>query len=171
MVNIYKITDCNGRIYIGSTKSTVAARLCNHLYEKRKARTYYSSHKLDLENCEIEVIEECEPEIRYEREKYHIQNTECVNIVKFNCMDKKEYYKQWRENNKEHKMLYTKEWRKNNKETVKAYREIHKKQQKQYHKQYTEKNKDKINVYQKQLREYKRSWGDMLKIDVDLFTQ
>ena len=66
-VNIYKITDCNGLIYVGSTKSTVAARLCNHLYEKRKGRRYCISHKLDLENCEIEVIEECDSKNKKEK--------------------------------------------------------------------------------------------------------
>ncbi len=69
-VNIYKITDCNGLIYIGSTRSTVIERLCNHRYEKRKGRRHCSSHKLDLDNCEIEVIEECDPKDKKEKLKY-----------------------------------------------------------------------------------------------------
>ena len=70
MVNIYKITDCNGLIYIGSTKSTVRERLSNHRYEKKKGRIRCSSHKLDLDNCEIEVLEECDPKDKKEKLKY-----------------------------------------------------------------------------------------------------
>ena len=80
MISIYKITDCNGLCYVGSTKQTVRYRLLHHIYDKRNGK-YYSSSKLDLENCEIEVIEECDPEIRYEREQYYIENTDCVNEI------------------------------------------------------------------------------------------
>ena len=79
MVNIYCITDCNGLKYVGSTRQTVKKRLSNHTYEKKKGKNNCSSHKLDLDNCEIEVLEECEGNNRTIREQYWIQNTDCVN--------------------------------------------------------------------------------------------
>tara|TARA_S200002703_G_scaffold32414_1_gene28273 strand:+ start:79 stop:321 length:243 start_codon:yes stop_codon:yes gene_type:complete len=69
-VNIYCITDCNGLKYVGSTRSDIRHRLANHTYEKKKGRRKCESHKLDLENCEIEVLEVCEPKDSKLRLKY-----------------------------------------------------------------------------------------------------
>ena len=102
MVNIYKITDINGLCYVGSTTQTIKRRLANHRYHKNnkcKSKRPCSSCQLDLDNCEIEVLETCKPEIRYEREKYYIQNTDCVNIIKMLGKDRdangiaKEWYR------------------------------------------------------------------------------
>jgi hypothetical protein len=156
MVNIYKITDINGLCYVGSTRQNIRHRLSNHTYKKKKNIRYCSSHKLDLDNCEIEVLETCNPEIRYEREKHYINTIDCVNQIKYN-FDEKEYQKEYREQNKEK----IKEYQENNKEKLKQYREN---------------NKEKIKEYQKELNSYKNSWGgyirynnNLLKIDVNLF--
>jgi hypothetical protein len=165
MVNIYCITDCNGLKYVGSTRQTILKRLSNHRNHKNNNYRYCSSFKLDLDNCEIEVLEECEPEIRYEREKYYINTIDCVNEIKF-TFDmkeyKKKYNKQYNEKNREKKnknaVIYQKQFYVKNKDKIK-----------QYQKQYREKNKEKRKEYDKLYREYKISWGDMLKIDVNLF--
>lgn len=65
MINIYKITDCNGLCYVGSTKSDIRRRLASHCYEKKKGNR--SLLKLDLDNCEIEVLEVCDA--KYKKEK------------------------------------------------------------------------------------------------------
>lgn len=103
MVSIYKITDCNGLCYVGSTKSNVKKRLYNHCYHKRIGRIYYSSHKLDLDNCDIQVLETCNPEVRFEREQHYIDTIDCVNVK--NCSGGRDPVKRslWRKkfNNKE----------------------------------------------------------------------
>ena len=107
MVNIYKITDCNRLCYIGSTKQTVEQRLTDHRYHKNnkcKTKRPCSSCQLDLENCQIEVLETCDNEIRYEREGYWIQNTECVNIVKM-YRDYKKRRDEWYQENKDIKKV------------------------------------------------------------------
>ena len=168
MVNIYKITDINGLCYVGSTRSDIRHRLANHTYSKNNNNGYCSSHKLDLENCEIEVLEVCKPEIRYEREKYYINTIDCVNERKMN-FDRKEYIrkylKHYRENNKE-----------KIKEKIKEYHEKNNDEIKVIQRQYREQNKDKLNKYKRELRSYKNSWGgdirfhnNLLEIDVNLF--
>ena len=138
MISIYKITDCNGLCYVGSTKQTVKRRLSKHCYEKRHSTRYCSSSKLDLENSEIEVLETCNPEIRYEREKHYINTIDCVNVNNYTYDEKKSKNK--------------------------------------YQKKYYEKNKDKIKEYKKEINSYEKSWGgdkrtynNLLMIDVNLF--
>jgi len=80
MVSVYKITDCNGLNYIGSTKQILSSRMSGHRYAKRNPNRHIcSSSKLDLDNCEIILLEECSIENRNEREQYWIDKTECVN--------------------------------------------------------------------------------------------
>lgn len=82
MVNIYKITDVNGLCYVGGTRQPITHRLSSHTYEKRKRRRKCSSYELDLDNCEIEVLEVCKPECRKERIKFYINTIDCVNEKK-----------------------------------------------------------------------------------------
>jgi len=124
MVNIYCITDCNGLKYVGSTRQNIRHRLSNHTYHKKKNIRYCSSHKLDLDNCEIEVLETCNPEIRYEREKHYINTIDCVNEIKF-TFDYKSYHKKWeldnKEKRKEQKKIYDKKRLSNRKEETALY--------------------------------------------------
>ena len=78
MVSVYKITDCNGLNYIGSTKQKLSYRMSGHRYDR--SRNNWSSSKLDLDNCEIILLEECSIENRKIREQYWIDNTKCVNF-------------------------------------------------------------------------------------------
>ena len=77
---------------------------------------------------------------------------------------KKEYQKQWRENNKEHRKEYQKQWRENNpnyqkqwhlnnSEQQKQYREANKEKKKEYDKQYRKDNVEHKREYDKQRRE------------------
>ena len=70
MVNIYCITDCNGLKYVGSTRQDIRHRLSSHTYEKKKGIKKCESHKLDLNNCEIEILETCNPKDTKEKLKY-----------------------------------------------------------------------------------------------------
>jgi len=81
MIKIYCIEDINGLKYIGSTKETLRRRFKRHTYRKNDTMRS-SSHKLDLDNSRIYLLEECEENKRDEREQYHIRNNDCVNIIK-----------------------------------------------------------------------------------------
>jgi len=154
MVLIYLIEDINGLKYVGSTCKTLKQRLENHRTSKKRKK--FSSHKLDLDNCEISVIEECSEDIRKERENYHIQNTDCVNILNAD-FDRKSYMRQYRAKNRE------------------KIREKNRATQRNYY----DKNRDKIAEYERNVRIYKNSWGgswkrgndlnNLLLIRVDLF--
>ena len=88
---IYCIEDCNGLKYVGSTILTLKERFKVHKYDKKK-NNHCSSKKLDLDNCKIYQLEECDVSHKKQREKYWINITDCVNIIKFNY-DSKEYDK------------------------------------------------------------------------------
>jgi predicted GIY-YIG superfamily endonuclease len=94
---IYCIEDINDLKYIGSTSRDLNTRLTEHRYKKRNNLSC-SSKKLNLYNCIIYLLEECKDEERLEREKYYIENTECVNEIKYtgrnhNLNQRKYYHK------------------------------------------------------------------------------
>jgi len=91
MVTIYCIEDINDLKYVGSTKLKLSTRLSCHRSSKRLNKTC-SSRELNLDNCIIYSLEECIEENRKEREKYHINDIDCVNVFKLNY-DEKEYQK------------------------------------------------------------------------------
>ena len=95
MYKIYCIKDINGLCYIGKTKQSLKDRLCKHRNHRDRGQ-YCSSQKLDLDNCEIILLEECDESIASEREQYWINNTDCVNDRNaiFDKEHKKEYEKQ-----------------------------------------------------------------------------
>ena len=97
MVSIYMIEDINDMKYVGSTVKKLNKRLSDHRYDKRSGK-YYSSSKLNLDNCIIILLEECNLEDRKEREGYWINEIDCVNHYTFN-FHKKHYKKQWYINN------------------------------------------------------------------------
>jgi len=149
MFKIYLITDCHNNKYVGQTTQKLKYRLQKHKYSKKYPNRVCSSNRLNLDDCKIELLEECNKENRFEREKYWINNIDCVNDNKYN-FDKKEYGKKYREENKE---------------KIKEKR-------KDYFKEYHKKNKDTKN----QERQYRCSFGgderyynNLLKIDIDLF--
>tara|TARA_R110002072_G_scaffold257336_1_gene416082 strand:- start:69 stop:500 length:432 start_codon:yes stop_codon:yes gene_type:complete len=76
---IYKVYSKNepNKIYIGSTISKLKDRLTCHKKNKRTT----CREIISLGECQIEELEKCEQEKRYERERYYIETLECVNKV------------------------------------------------------------------------------------------
>ena len=114
MVKIYCIEEINDLKYVGSTTQKLNRRLSGHkgdLYFRREKNC--SSNKINLYNCIIYQLEECEESERKERERYWINKIDCVNKKKLNGYDKDN-----------HKRL-TKEWREKNKEKMKEYQRIY----------------------------------------------
>jgi len=113
MYSIYKITDLDtGRVYIGSTKYGINQRLAKHKYEIKIGKGC-SCRDFNWQNVEVEELEVVEVD-HLEREKYHIQNNDCVNEQSPIRTEEelKEYSKEWYENNKEHRKEYKKKYRK-----------------------------------------------------------
>ena len=80
MYKIYKIVDnTNDNIYIGITKQTLSQRLSKHKH-KTKNNTNGSMSREIIKNGDykVELIEETDDKTR---ERYWIENTECINKV------------------------------------------------------------------------------------------
>ncbi len=121
---IYCIIDINGLKYVGSTNRLLKYRLTQHKYHKKHNEKCVSK-LLDLDNCEIILLCECVECDRNKIEQYFIDNIKCVN--KNNALhNRKQYDKQYYENNKQRKNNFHKLWIKNNEEINKQY-------QKEYH--------------------------------------
>ena len=93
----------------------MCSRIASHKTQKRKnSKRQTTSHKLDLENCEIRILEECDYRDTYERERYWIDKIDCVNILKNTYDRNSKKYKQaartrsieWTKNNKQRKLDY-----------------------------------------------------------------
>ena len=152
MIKIYFIVDINGLVYVGATIQELKYRFSKHKSNKKRNYGCCSSQILDLDNSIIECIEECTEDERREREKYWIDNIDCVNIITYD-FDKKEYRKEYQkeyrktEKYKEYNKEYQKEYRaknrgkikENKKEYMKEYRKTEK--NKEYRKEYYQKNK------------------------------
>jgi hypothetical protein len=162
---IYKIVDnTNGDVYYGSTVKTLQERLSRHI-----SSLNCSSRKIIKNNdYNIILIEnypcESEEELKL-RERYYIENNECINIL-IPGRTQKEYqqterYKLWRKEN--YKKNMTEEKRIKEKERL--------------NKLYHEKLKDKKSIYYKKVNDYRKSWGgdirsdnnNLLKIDINIF--
>jgi hypothetical protein len=129
---IYKIFSIDSDdVYIGSTTETLSTRLSRHKSNYKRylngKHHYITSFKiLEKNNYDIVLIEECPCNSKqelHERERYYIENNNCVNKY-IPCRTAKEYCQQ----NKDKKSEY----------------------QKEYYKEYRQKNKDKIKEYQKE---------------------
>jgi hypothetical protein len=150
---IYKITDIGyNECYYGSTIQPLSKRMGTHRsdYKAYKAckegkyhgvTSYSLFDKYGLENCKIELVEECECKTKeelHQREGFYIRNNECVN-KRIPDRTKKE----WRDENKEQRKEYDKEYNEENKEKKK-------KQMKEYYEENKEKLKEKMKEYNRQ---------------------
>jgi len=134
---IYKMTCETGKVYIGSTVSSLNRRLAQHKTNHNVCVTK------DFINPKIELIEsypcETKPQLLW-RERELIEKTDCVNKYKPIRADlereerakeyKTLYYQENKERAKEYKTLYYQE----NKERAKAYSVV-----------YRQENKERIN--------------------------
>jgi hypothetical protein len=141
---IYKLV-CNntGLIYYGSTIQTLPKRI----YEHKRCKDCTSREIIKNENFEIILVElyKCNSKIELEqRERYYIENNECIN-KKIPTRTKKEYYEKNKEIFKERHNEYRKEYRLNNKEKANEYA-------KKYYLLNIEKCKEYYKEYNKKIR-------------------
>ena len=120
---IYCIIDINGLKYVGKTYKTLKERLRRHRNDKN-INNGCSSEKLDLDNCEIILLCECdECEAKY-REQYFKDNIKCVNKNNM-VFDVKQYHKKYSKNyyidNKDKLKQQHNEWISKNKNKRKQY--------------------------------------------------
>ena len=112
MYKIYRIVDnTNSNVYIGQTTQLLNQRLREH----KKSQKCRSRDIIKNGDYRIELIEETDDK---SRERYWIENTDCVNKVipgrtyKEYCQDNtekiKEYQREYREKNKENQKEYDK---------------------------------------------------------------
>ena len=134
---IYRIVcEETQRQYIGSTRSTLVKRLSNHKHKKNRCSTK------DFINPKIFLIEDYPCERKDQllmRERYHMENTECVNLVRpiiskeenierrkqyyiDNADVKKQYQKQYRIDNADVKKQYDTQYYIDNADAIKQYR-------------------------------------------------
>jgi len=157
---IYRIYDnTNGNIYYGSTIQSLSNRMASHRSNYKKwikgdKRTSCKSFEI-IKNGDYDynIVEEIECENKYElhnRERYYIENNECVNKLIPN-RTKKEYNKQYREDNKDKIKDNKKQYYENNKDKIKEkqYYEDNKDKILEKKKNYHKNNKDKINEKKK----------------------
>jgi hypothetical protein len=149
MATIYRIYSDKGDLqYYGSTSQSLKQRWSEHKSRYRnvilknkdqwacKSREIFNAYGID--NCCIELIEECVPELSKERERYYIENNNCVNTkIPGRIINLKEY----REEHKEHLTEISKKWYENNKKKVKEYASA---------------NRDHINAVRRKKVELKR---------------
>jgi len=157
MYKIYCIEDINDLKYVGITNQKLNIRLSKHRYDKKKTNIC-SSQKLNLDNCIIYLLEKTNDS---KREQYWINYIDCVNDLKLN-FDRRQYNKQYYQNNKDEILEYHKQYNIKNKD---------------YYKQHYIKNKDKRTDYQREYSQYQNSWGgdhrtnnNLLRIDIDYFS-
>ena len=152
MYKIYKIEDCNGLIYIGKTIQNVNDRFIKHKSNKKLQITDCSSHKLDLFNSSVTILEDSITEKdSFEKERYYINSIDCVNVCKL-IIDKKEYNKKYRS-------------KQENKDKEKKTQQL-----------YLINNKEKLKIKRLIKYNYKISWGgderynnNLLRINTNLF--
>jgi hypothetical protein len=147
---IYKLVSIDSDdIYIGSTIQPLSTRLSRHesdykLYLNGKHRYITSFKILETNNYDIVLIEEFPCKSKqdlHERERYHIENNNCVN-KNIPSRTAKEYYQQ----NKDKKSEYYQQ----NKDKILDYQSEYRQQNKDKITEYRQQNKDKIKEYQKE---------------------
>jgi hypothetical protein len=144
MALIYAIRSSQtDKYYVGSTTRTLAYRFSLH---KRTGETT-SQEIIKYGDAYIELIEECDIEVRYERERYHIENGNVVNKKcpirseeEYRAM-KKTYYEERVDEILTQRKAYYKENADEIKAKNKAYRDAH---------------KDEIKIKQKQRYEIRK---------------
>ena len=162
---IYKlVSNSSDLVYYGSSYCNLSRRIAQHRceykrYLNRKGKSYITSFKLmELGDIEIILVEDfpCErKEQLISRERFYIENNECVNKV-IPGRTGKEY----RQDNKEIISERYKKWNGENKERLQEYRNANKVKIKEYNKEYHQKNNEKRL---KQMEEWRNANKDKIK--------
>ena len=117
---IYKVVnEKNGITYYGSTVQRLCKRMSQHkeaFYVEPGQRRSSKTYKLfgDINDCKIHLVENfpCKSKLELEtKERYYIENNECINI-EIPTRTKKEHY----EANKERLNAISTKWNRDNKE-------------------------------------------------------
>ena len=137
---IYKLIDnTNGNIYIGSTIQSLANRKSKHKQIKNKCKSKLIIDNGDYDMILIENYPCSSKEELIARERYFIENIECIN-------------KNIPGRTKKELQNYNKEWYNDNKERIlkKAKEKIKTEERKEYEIKYANENKDLINTKSKE---------------------
>ncbi len=144
MFKIYKIVDnTNGDVYIGITKLKLYQRLNNHKQDFKRGSTSISRDIIKNGDYRIELIEETDDKTR---ERYWIENTNCINIT-IPGRTRKEHY----EDNKKRLTERNRNYQQENKEYFTNY------------------NKNRSNWWSSMCGSPFKNNMSLLKIDPDLF--
>jgi hypothetical protein len=144
---IYKmVNDSTGLTYFGSTCGELRSRLCVH---KAHSKTMNLTSKILFEKgiCKIYLVEEFPTDnkmLLLQRERFYIENNECVNYNLPN-RTRKEYLS----DNKEHISKQNKQYKIKNAVKIKEQTKKYRIQNSDKMKEYQNKNRDKINQQQK----------------------
>tara|TARA_R110000822_G_scaffold52619_2_gene136259 strand:+ start:14 stop:493 length:480 start_codon:yes stop_codon:yes gene_type:complete len=135
---IYKLFNCQGMTYYGSTINTIEKRKSKHFCSFKTGKSSYTSRLLFENNkiVKVELVEHYPCNSREEleaRERYYIQQFPCVNKV-HPGRTTKEYYN----DNLVYKLMYQAEYDSNHKEEIKIKNKI-----------YRENNKEILNEKRK----------------------
>jgi len=160
---IYKLVG-GGLTYYGSTCCDLRFRLCGHKTDFK--RNINISSKLLFETgdkVEIILVEyfPCNNKMELNaRERWYIENNDCVNMI-IPTRTIKEYYEANKEEIKEQKKEYYEAHKEQRKEKDKQYREVNKEQKKEQNKEYYEAKKDHLKKQNKEY--YKAHKEEVLK--------
>lgn len=176
---IYSIV-CNetGKVYYGSTTENVSERIRRHncslkSWKEGKYEYCASFEIIERNNYTVSTLETVEFEIKkelYERERFYIENNECINryLPVQTAEERTEFLRQYALTEKRKEQM--KIWAKNNKEKTREYSrryyeknngdENYKEKRREYMKIWWENNKEKTREYSRRSREKKRNGGE-----------
>ena len=171
---IYKLT-VDDLVYYGSTVQTLSKRIGGHRSDykswKNGKQNYVTSFKLfeDDKKPIITLVEDfpCErKEQLTARERYYIENNECVNKV-IPGRSRTEWFEQHTDHIKEYKKTYYEQ----NKEKIQDYRSQNadklREQQREYNKTHSSDKSEYMKQYRKEnadkIREQKKDWNNANK--------
>ena len=167
---IYKLYDnTNGDVYYGSTTKTVGARISHHKYLTKKSQNKCKSSSIIQNgdytyNVEEKVMYDEKWEL-LKRERWYIENNECINkYIPNKFIDNPNYHKEYREQNKDNISWYQRCYRHDNKEKMIDYQKDYREANKDKLKAYREANRDKNIIYQREYRELKKKTQDLEKL-------
>ena len=187
---IYKIIDnTNGNIYIGSTIQSLHKRKSQHKAEgNKKCMSKFIIKNGDYDMVLIENYPCESKEELHIRERYYIENNDCINEM-IPSRTGQEWYQINRERILEksknkvktgERKRYEKDYALKNKDIIneksKLWYQSNKDKKAEYDKKYREDKKEEQQRYFRERNIYKNSWGgakdrpnNLLKIDVNLF--
>ena len=125
---IYKMTNSNGLIYIGSTGKTLKQRLCGHRHDYKRYLNGKCRHVTSFRLLEgdddvkielVETVDDCDKKALHERERYWIDyyKTKYGDKVVNKCIPNRTI-KEYRKDNREKQLEQMKQYRKDNKDKL-----------------------------------------------------